>query len=217
VTGSRYFDESRHIRSTDTLSQLSRHPSHVSRKSKQVNRNGKLASNASMRSGVSDLGSHGVSETGSLAPFGERDYGRTRGNKPFAPVQLVQKVEYNNPPPPSVDVSMGSLSDHTPSLPSSSRSRKFSERIEALPLEHRSCFNALKRKWEVKNGGKNPFPDEWYLRFAMCSSFNFKDAWTVMKRFDRRYLSLSITSMEKQLLTKVSGTINRSKVLQQDR
>jgi hypothetical protein len=204
MTGSRYFDESRHIRSTATLSQVSRGLSHVSRKSNQINRNGQLARNPSMRSGVSDLGSRGVSDIDSSAPFDERDYGRSRRNEPIAPFQLLQKSEYNYPPPPSANESTGSLSDHTPSLPSCSRSRKFSERVETLPLEHRSCYNALKSKWEVKNGGKNPFPDELYLRFAMCSSFNFKDAWTVMKRFDRRYLSLSITSMEKQLLTKVS-------------
>jgi hypothetical protein len=213
MAGSRYFDASRHIRSTDTLSKVSRRPSHAPRHSKQIDRNGRLAGNESTRSGASDLCSRGVPDTGSFAPFDERDFGRTRRNKPNVPVQSIQKSECNNPPPPSMVESTGSLSDHTPSLPSSSRSRKFSEKIEALPLEHRSCFNALKSKWEVKHGGKNPFPDEWYLRFAMCSGFKFKDAWTVMKRFDRRYLSLSITSMEKQLLTKVSETINRDDVL----
>jgi hypothetical protein len=102
--------------------------------------------------------------------------------------------------------SMDTWSSQT-SPPASVRlERTFAEQIESLPISHRACYNALKSKWELKSGGKKAFPDELYLRFAMCSRppFDFKSAWTVMKRFDRRYLNLSVTSMEKQLLSKVS-------------
>lgn len=124
------------------------------------------------------------------------DDGRVRRN---GPVVLESRMHQQSAYKPtctkttSVDSASSNL---TGSLP-------LSERLDSLPMEHRACYNALKSKWEIKNGGKNAFPDELYLRFAMCYNFDFKNAWSLMKRFDRRYLSLSITSMEKALCTKV--------------
>jgi hypothetical protein len=84
--------------------------------------------------------------------------------------------------------------------------RLFEQQMSALSIEQRSCVLQLKNKWESRlNGIAVPFPDLWYIRFAKCSPgspFHYKSAWIVMKKFDTRYLSLSIIDMECQLLTK---------------
>jgi len=122
-------------------------------------------------------------------------------------VSSLQINGYNTLEKPQCVDSGSSTTWSTPPASVRSAERTLAEQIESLPIAHRACYNALKSKWELRSGGKKAFPDELYLRFAMCSSpmpFDFKSAWTVMKRFDRRYLNLSITSMHKQLLTRVS-------------
>lgn len=84
--------------------------------------------------------------------------------------------------------------------------RSTAEQINALTESERTCFDNLKRKWEESNP---PFSDEMYLRFARCSpgKDKFKEAasYKVMKSFSPRYLSLTATDLQQQLLTKVSS------------
>jgi hypothetical protein len=103
--------------------------------------------------------------------------------------------------------SSSTLSGQTSLLTSVVQNEKtFAKQIVVLPMAHRGYYNALNSKLELRSGGEaESFPDKLYLRFAMCGPepFDFKSAWTIMKRFDRRYLNLSITSTENQLRTKV--------------
>lgn len=102
--------------------------------------------------------------------------------------------------------SSSTLSGQTSLLTSVVQNEKtFAKQIVVLPMAHRGYYNALNSKLELRSGGEaESFPDKLYLRFAMCGPepFDFKSAWTIMKRFDRRYLNLSITSTENQLRTK---------------
>lgn len=84
------------------------------------------------------------------------------------------------------------------------RPRPFEEQMGTLPSPHRIVVTTLKRNWE--QGGHGGFPDEWYLRFAKCSPgmpFDYKAAWNVMKKFDRRYMTLNIIVMEIFLRSKI--------------
>lgn len=85
--------------------------------------------------------------------------------------------------------------------------RSIEEQIEALDLNERECFDTLKKKWEEKYPDA-PFTDEMYLRFARCSpgakKFSKKSSFKAMKKFDKRYLSLTAAGMKRQLMTKVS-------------
>ena len=83
--------------------------------------------------------------------------------------------------------------------------RSIQEQIDSLEEKERECFDNLKKKWEEKHPDKR-YPDEMYLRFARCSpgakKFNEMASWKVMKKFDRRYLTMKAADIEKQLLTK---------------
>jgi hypothetical protein len=77
---------------------------------------------------------------------------------------------------------------------------------EVLTEAQETCCANLKRRWHEKYP-KLPLSDEMILRFALCAPrglFHEASAWKKMKRFDRRYLTLTAAGMEKQLLTKVS-------------
>jgi hypothetical protein len=84
--------------------------------------------------------------------------------------------------------------------------RSIQEQIEALDEAEKKCLEYLKTKWEKKSPGVE-FSDEMFLRFARCSpgskKFNEKESWKVMKKFDRRFLSLTAEGLEDQLLSKV--------------
>jgi hypothetical protein len=78
---------------------------------------------------------------------------------------------------------------------------------EVLTDAQQACCSNLKRRWHEKYP-KLPLSDEMILRFALCAPrglFHEPSAWKKMKRFDRRYLTLTAAGMEKQLLTKVSA------------
>jgi len=83
--------------------------------------------------------------------------------------------------------------------------RSFSQQLISLTEEQRSCYDTLKKRWEEKERG-HTFPDHMYLRFARNSpgktKFKADTAWKVMKKYDARYLNMSATKLEKQLLTK---------------
>lgn len=83
--------------------------------------------------------------------------------------------------------------------------RSIQEQIDSLEPSERECFDNLKKKWEDKHPDE-PFPDAMYLRFARCSpgakKFNESASWKVMKKFDRRYLTLKAADIEDQLLSK---------------
>merc|ERR1712176_1043896 len=61
------------------------------------------------------------------------------------------------------------------------------------------------RKWKEANPSQ-PMTDEMVLRFAYCSpgeeKFNEKASWKVMKNFDTRFLNLTASGLEEQLLSK---------------
>jgi len=81
--------------------------------------------------------------------------------------------------------------------------RTLQQQLDALTIDERRCVTSLQSKWESR-ANRAPFPPEWYLRFAQCSPgapFTMSTAWKVMKKFEKRYLSLSITTMERQLVT----------------
>ena len=84
--------------------------------------------------------------------------------------------------------------------------RPISEQIASLSPEERECYNSLRIRWKALHPDR-PYSDEMYLRFARCSpgktKFNEKTAWRVMNRFDRRYLVLTASRLESQLLSKV--------------
>jgi hypothetical protein len=85
--------------------------------------------------------------------------------------------------------------------------RSIEEQIQSLTEAERGCFDNLKEKWAAKYPDQ-PFSDQMILRFARCSpgteKFNEAASWKVMKKFDRKYLTLKAASMEEQLLSKVS-------------
>jgi hypothetical protein len=86
--------------------------------------------------------------------------------------------------------------------------RSIQEQIDSLMREEINCVDTLKAKWNKEHPNEeDQFSDEMILRFARCSpgtkKFNPKAAYKVMKKYDRRYLTLSAYSMEKQLLSKV--------------
>lgn len=98
--------------------------------------------------------------------------------------------------------SVGSNRSNPPYRPP--RPRPVEEQLSALPSPHRIVVTTLKRNWE--QGGHGGFSDEWYLRFAKCSPgkpFDYKAAWSVMNKFDRRYMTLNITVMERVLQSKI--------------
>lgn len=82
------------------------------------------------------------------------------------------------------------------------------EQLAALNEEEKACFDYLKTKWEDKHPdpADRYFTDEMYLRFARCSpgrkKFQKDPAWKVMKKFDSRYLTMTASSMEAQLMSK---------------
>lgn len=91
-----------------------------------------------------------------------------------------------------------------PHLPRPRRPRSFDEQLMSLPSPHRITVSTLKRNWE--QGGHGGYPDDWYLRFARCSPgvpFDYKSAWSVMKKFDRRYMKLDIAGLEHYLKFKI--------------
>ncbi|KAL7569205.1 hypothetical protein ACA910_016763 [Epithemia clementina (nom. ined.)] len=83
--------------------------------------------------------------------------------------------------------------------------RPISEQIASLSADERQCFDNLRIRWKALHPDR-PYSDEMYLRFARCSpgktKFNEKTAWRVMNRFDRRYLVLTASRLESQLLSK---------------
>jgi hypothetical protein len=84
--------------------------------------------------------------------------------------------------------------------------RTLQEQLDTLTDEERKCIETLKQKWHT-NHPDQPFSDEMYLRFARCSpgikKFNAKASEKVMKKFNRRYITLTASSLEDQLLSKV--------------
>jgi len=90
-----------------------------------------------------------------------------------------------------------------PVLPVSKAFRSFEDQINSLTTAQRSCVYAIKTTWEQGEGKSKPFPNLWYIRFAKCSpglSFDFKSALKVMKKFDRRFMNLSIMAAERMLI-----------------
>lgn len=85
--------------------------------------------------------------------------------------------------------------------------RSFQEQLDSLSPDEKKCFDELKSKWE-HDYPNDPFSDEMILRFARCSpgakKFNAKTAWNVMRRFDRRYLTMKASDIEPQLMSQVS-------------
>ena len=76
------------------------------------------------------------------------------------------------------------------------------ERTEAQQV----CCDNLRMRWLEKYPSA-PLSDDMVLRFALSAprgKYHESSAWRRMKRFDRRYLTLTASGMEKQLLTKVS-------------
>jgi len=77
--------------------------------------------------------------------------------------------------------------------------------IDGLSDDEKKCFEYLKRKWKEANPSQ-PMTDEMVLRFAYCSpgekKFNEKASWKVMKNFDTRFLNLTASGLEEQLLSK---------------
>jgi len=94
--------------------------------------------------------------------------------------------------------------------------RSFQEQLDSLSKEERDCFDQLKTKWnkrvednqrERKNQAPvHTYPDEMLLRFARCSpgknKFVESASWKVMNRFNPRYLTLTASGMDKQLMSK---------------
>lgn len=84
--------------------------------------------------------------------------------------------------------------------------RTIEEQLASLPVDGQACFEILRNKWHSRFQGQEA-PDELILRFVRNSSggeFNEKAAWRSLKRFNIRYLTLSVHTMEHQLLSKVS-------------
>lgn len=84
--------------------------------------------------------------------------------------------------------------------------RTVQEQIDDLSPEEFECFENLKRKWRRKYPKEaDLFDDEMILRFAACSpgpeEFNEAAAWKVMKNYDERFLNLTATCLEEQLMT----------------
>eukprot|EP00567_Pseudictyota_dubia_P013275 CAMPEP_0197442480 /NCGR_PEP_ID=MMETSP1175-20131217/8488_1 /TAXON_ID=1003142 /ORGANISM="Triceratium dubium, Strain CCMP147" /LENGTH=358 /DNA_ID=CAMNT_0042972963 /DNA_START=45 /DNA_END=1121 /DNA_ORIENTATION=- len=78
--------------------------------------------------------------------------------------------------------------------------RKMYEEIKSQ-WENLECFDELSKKWvHVKRNVE--FSDEMYLLFSRCNNFEPARALEQMERFDTRYLSLTCSSLETQLLTK---------------
>lgn len=84
--------------------------------------------------------------------------------------------------------------------------RTLQEQLDELGGDELKCFQTLKEKWHASHPDQ-PLSDEMCLRFARCSpgvkKFNSKASAKVMKKFDRRYLTLTAASMEDQLLSMV--------------
>jgi len=83
--------------------------------------------------------------------------------------------------------------------------RSTAEQLASLTDEERACVDGLREKWE-KSHPDEPFDDAMYLRFARCSpgknKFRKDASYKVMKKFDRRYLTLTAGGMEDQLRSK---------------
>lgn len=76
--------------------------------------------------------------------------------------------------------------------------------MAALSIDERGVVNALKVRW--LKSGRPPFPNSWYLRFARSSPgrpFTFKTAIKSMRKYDQRYMSLSMSTMEQQIRVKM--------------
>merc|ERR1712084_93623 len=76
-----------------------------------------------------------------------------------------------------------------------------------LSEQEKECFDNLEAKWSTKYpDNAELFDDEMILRFAYCSpgdeKFNEKASWKVMKSFDQRFLKLTATDLEEQLMSK---------------
>lgn len=68
------------------------------------------------------------------------------------------------------------------------------------------CCDNLKVRWMARSP-EAPLSDDMILRFALAAPrgrFHENSAWKRMKRFDRRYLTLTAKGLERQLRTKVS-------------
>jgi len=95
--------------------------------------------------------------------------------------------------------------------------RSFQEQLDSLSKEERECFDQLKEKWnkqieenktatkKKKDAAVHSYSDDMFLRFARCSpgrkKFVESASWKVMNRFNPRYLTLTASGMEKQLLS----------------
>ncbi len=82
----------------------------------------------------------------------------------------------------------------------------FEDELNGLKNSEYSCFCSLKQKWEEEYPD-SPFEDGMYLRFARWSpggnAYDSRNAWKIMERYDRRYLTLTAESLKAQLMTKV--------------
>mmetsp|Transcript_52763 Transcript_52763/g.78840 ORF Transcript_52763/g.78840 Transcript_52763/m.78840 type:complete len:667 (-) Transcript_52763:1055-3055(-) len=90
------------------------------------------------------------------------------------------------------------------SLMSNLEERTIEEQISALSATQKSCFYSIKSTWEEGEGRSRPFTDEYYLRFCRCSPgkpFTAKTAMKIMRKFERRFLSLSVMGLENHLKT----------------
>jgi CRAL/TRIO domain len=103
-------------------------------------------------------------------------------------------------------LSIGGRSTETsrslPTVPVSKMYRSFDDQVNEMTMAQRSCVFALKTTWEQCEGKSKPFPNIWYIKFAKCSPgtpYDFKAALKVMKKFDRRFLNLTIMAVERQL------------------
>jgi len=149
---------------------------------------------------------------GKLGDGEENTYSAARPRNMVAATQrsIVTQSHPLNPlipipqPPPMTPLQYYNDSPLTRKAPVSLRS--YQQQMSSLSIEQRSCVIQLKTKWEERaDRGNKPLPDEWFIRFAKCSPgkpFDYTTAWKIMKKFDYRYLDLSILSMERQLLTK---------------
>ena len=106
-------------------------------------------------------------------------------------------------------LSIGGRSTETsrslPTAPVSKIYRSFDDQVNEMTMAQRSCVYALKTTWEQGEGKSKPFPNHWYIKFAKCSPgtpYDFKAALKVMKKFDRRFLNLTIMAVERQLTSR---------------
>ena len=141
----------------------------------------------------------------SVGPEGSGPFALQSGGQPVPPTRKISGSETSavskeaTPPVAGIVVPPPGAATVISTLDA----RTLQQQIDALTIDERRTVNALRIKWEARPN-RPPFPSEWYLRFAQCSPgvpFTMSTAWKVMKKFERRYLTLSITGMERQLQT----------------